>query len=393
MEEVAAVRYWCHMCSRTVNPIDVEIEIKCPHCDNGFVEEMGGSGWEDRREPELGSDRTLSLWAPILLGMMGHPRRQRRLRRLEFDSYDDEDDDEVEESFREGRTELYRDMESLSQRRRRRRNSATVLQLLEDIRAAGMGSESGDRGRERGHLIMIDPVNQALIIRDAGHFSRQNSTMIGSLGDYFVEPGLDLLLQHLAESDPSRYGTPPARKEEVEAMPTVTIKEKLQCSICLDDFQIGAEAREMPCDHKFHSGCILPWLELHSSCPVCRYQLPADESKLNTEGSSNANSRIERERREREMEMEMERERERGRARAREREREREREKDTEDGHGSSEKGDGEGRNGNGRRFSISWPFHGFFSSSSSNSGGGNTSSSSSSTGRTHEGASQPDEN
>ncbi|KAK4765298.1 hypothetical protein SAY86_026388 [Trapa natans] len=340
MEEVAAVRYWCHMCSRTVNPIDVEIEIKCPHCDNGFVEEMGGSGWEDRREPELGSDRTLSLWAPILLGMMGHPRRQRRLRRLEFDSYDDEDDDEVEESFREGRTELYRDMESLSQRRRRRRNSATVLQLLEDIRAAGMGSESGDRGRERGHLIMIDPVNQALIIRDAGHFSRQNSTMIGSLGDYFVEPGLDLLLQHLAESDPSRYGTPPARKEA----------------------------------------------------------LPADESKLNTEGSSNANSRIERERRERErerereMEMEMERERERERGRAREREREREREKDTEDGHGSNEKGDGEGRNGNGRRFSISWPFHGFFSSSS-NSGGGNTSSSSSSTGRTHEGASQPDEN
>lgn len=97
---------------------------------------------------------------------------------------------------------------------------------------------------------------------------------IGSLGDYFIGPGVDMLLQHLAENDPTRYGTPPAQKEVVEALPAVTIDETLQCSVCLEDFEIGTEAKEMPCKHKFHGGCILPWLELHSTCPVCRHQLP-----------------------------------------------------------------------------------------------------------------------
>lgn len=63
----------------------------------------------------------------------------------------------------------------------------------------------------------------------------------GSLGDYFIEPGFEMLLQRLAESDlNNRYGTPPATKEAVEALATVKIKESLlQCTVCLDDFEIG----------------------------------------------------------------------------------------------------------------------------------------------------------
>lgn len=74
----------------------------------------------------------------------------------------------------------------------------------------------------------------------------------------------------------------------MEALSTVKVEENLGCPVCLEDFDLGAEAMEMPCKHRFHGGCILPWLELHSSCPVCRFQIPSDGSKV-TNGSGNGN--------------------------------------------------------------------------------------------------------
>jgi E3 ubiquitin-protein ligase RNF115/126 len=97
--------------------------------------------------------------------------------------------------------------------------------------------------------------------------------------DYILGPGLEMLLQHLLDSDLTRHGTPPAQKEAMEAMPRVKIEEIVGCSVCLEDFKIGDEARQLPCKHHFHHDCIVPWLEMHSSCPVCRYEMPADEPK------------------------------------------------------------------------------------------------------------------
>ncbi|XP_020079709.1 E3 ubiquitin-protein ligase RING1-like [Ananas comosus] len=105
----------------------------------------------------------------------------------------------------------------------------------------------------------------------------------GNLGDYFLGPGLEQLIQQLAENDPNRYGTPPASKSAVANLPDIKISCDLldsgeaQCAVCMDAFEIGSEAKQLPCKHIFHRDCILPWLELHSSCPVCRYQLPADD--------------------------------------------------------------------------------------------------------------------
>ena len=39
------------------------------------------------------------------------------------------------------------------------------------------------------------------------------------------------------------------------------------------DFTDGEEVKKLECDHCFHSGCIVPWLELHGTCPVCRKEL------------------------------------------------------------------------------------------------------------------------
>ncbi|XP_057781155.1 LOW QUALITY PROTEIN: E3 ubiquitin-protein ligase SIRP1 [Salvia miltiorrhiza] len=291
MEEAEALRYWCHMCSQNVNPV-LEIDtIKCPICQSGFVEEMATPTPENDSPPDVefggpDSDRALSLWAPILLGMMGNQRRRRRMRRMGY---------EEGENHHDGESELDRELEAIV---RRRRSSAAILQLLQGMRAGILSEPETDQGndttdnereRERERVILINPFNQTIIVQgsyDPGNESISRAP-IGSLGDYFIGPGLDLLLQHLSENDPNRYGTPPAQKEAVEALPTVEIVDTLQCSVCLDDCDIGDQVKEMPCKHKFHSKCILPWLELHSSCPICRHQLPCDESKLDSDGLRN----------------------------------------------------------------------------------------------------------
>lgn len=41
------------------------------------------------------------------------------------------------------------------------------------------------------------------------------------------------------------------------------------CSICTDDFERGQELRVLPCDHKFHSTCVDPWLlNVSGTCPL-----------------------------------------------------------------------------------------------------------------------------
>lgn len=320
MADDLVTRYWCYMCRQRVNPV-MEVEPKCPFCDSGFVEEMDGS--EVPETEDLGSERLLSPWASILLGMMVNPsRRRRRSRRiLRIEDDDDSDPDrELESSVRRQRRELEDEDRSMGREEdenesdaereldsivRRRRRSTAILQLLHSLRE-DFRSDSNDvererdrdrereRERDRQSLILINTFNQAVVLQgfiDSDQNQNQDSNSAAfsaSIGDYFIGSGLDLLLQHLAENDPNRYGTPPAQKEAVDAMPTVKIGENMVCPVCLEDLEIGMAAREMPCKHYFHSECILPWLELHSSCPVCRFQLPADETKTST-GAADGN--------------------------------------------------------------------------------------------------------
>ncbi|OMO62417.1 Zinc finger, RING/FYVE/PHD-type [Corchorus olitorius] len=83
-----------------------------------------------------------------------------------------------------------------------------------------------------------------------------------NIGDYFIGPGLEQLIQQLAENDPNRYGTPPASKSAIEALPSVKItknhlnSEFNQCAVCMDEFEEGAQAKQMP---------------------LCRHELPTDD--------------------------------------------------------------------------------------------------------------------
>lgn len=44
-----------------------------------------------------------------------------------------------------------------------------------------------------------------------------------------------------------------------------------ECSICLDKNNL--EWNILPCEHKFHGNCIIPWIRENSTCPICRQEL------------------------------------------------------------------------------------------------------------------------
>ncbi|CAN6331122.1 unnamed protein product [Urochloa humidicola] len=106
-----------------------------------------------------------------------------------------------------------------------------------------------------------------------------------SMSDFLMGSGFERLLDQLAQIEAGGLGrardNPPASKAAVESMPVVAVDAarvaaESHCAVCKEPFELGAEAREMPCSHIYHPDCILPWLALRNSCPVCRHEMPTD---------------------------------------------------------------------------------------------------------------------
>ncbi|XP_012878134.1 PREDICTED: E3 ubiquitin-protein ligase RNF126 [Dipodomys ordii] len=100
--------------------------------------------------------------------------------------------------------------------------------------------------------------------------------------------GLDAIITQLLNQF-ENTGPPPADKEKIQALPTVPVTEEhvgsgLECPVCKDDYALGENVRQLPCNHLFHDGCIVPWLEQHDSCPVCRKSLTGQNTATNPPG-------------------------------------------------------------------------------------------------------------
>ena len=72
----------------------------------------------------------------------------------------------------------------------------------------------------------------------------------------------------------------PLTAEERKWIKVVKIKKEdvdqdHECAICLQDFVVNEDARELNCggQHKFHEFCLFPWLEDNITCPICRERL------------------------------------------------------------------------------------------------------------------------
>ncbi|UIZ20972.1 hypothetical protein KXD40_000275 [Peronospora effusa] len=51
-----------------------------------------------------------------------------------------------------------------------------------------------------------------------------------------------------------------------------TVDDSSECPICCDDLADDTTLR-LPCNHNYHAGCVLVWLNIQHTCPVCRLYL------------------------------------------------------------------------------------------------------------------------
>ncbi|XP_032804627.2 E3 ubiquitin-protein ligase RNF115 [Petromyzon marinus] len=287
-EEEEATRFFCHSCTREVHP--KLPEYTCPRCDSGFIEELpdqqpsasDGSSTNRNQDPEAQFSelwgRMVMTWfadgdedrvpnrmhpqrpgsssssLPVAESLRGDPERDRERER-------DRDRDR-ESQARDRRYRLPRTRHSF--RRHRVERSPAIEGIIQQMLGGLWGP-----ARSPFPPFTLDVLHS-------------------SPADYvWGAGGLDAIItQLLGQLD--NTGPPPADKEKISSLPRITIAQEhlncsMECAVCKEDYSVGESVRQLPCLHLFHSNCIVPWLEMHDSCPVCRKGL---NSELDSTDSS-----------------------------------------------------------------------------------------------------------
>lgn len=238
--------HWCYACRR---PIRLHgQDIICPNCNDGFIQEIS----------EIGG-------ALNNYGMFG-PRFDDRL---------------------DGRFGMMDAMSALMRRRMAEMGSNPVFDpnAAWASTAQGRPSSIGPRLIFGSNMPAQGSENSGINVLVRG--GRRIGADRQNFGGFLVGgPSLEALFEQLLLQTSNRQGPVPAPQSAIDSMPVVRITRRHLsddplCPICTDRFEVGSEAKEMPCKHLYHANCIIPWLVQHNSCPVCRHPLPPQRGSDN----------------------------------------------------------------------------------------------------------------
>ncbi|XP_004508643.1 uncharacterized protein [Cicer arietinum] len=124
------------------------------------------------------------------------------------------------------------------------------------------------------HLLGTNPENENEIAE----------TYYADNDDYIYTAEYEMMFGQFAENDNPLTGRPPASVTVVQNLPSVVVTKddvdnnNVLCAVCKDEFVVGEGAKLLPCSHRYHGDCIVPWLGIRNTCPVCRYEFPTDDA-------------------------------------------------------------------------------------------------------------------
>lgn len=107
----------------------------------------------------------------------------------------------------------------------------------------------------------------------------------GDHEDYIYTAEYEMMFGQFTENENALTGRPPASKIVLKQLPLVVLtqeyieKNDAFCAICKDEMNVGEKAKQLPCTHRYHGDCIVPWLRIRNTCPVCRHELPTDDAE------------------------------------------------------------------------------------------------------------------
>ena len=117
-------------------------------------------------------------------------------------------------------------------------------------------------------------------------------------GDHvFSQEAFDRVMSQLMEQN-QQNGAPPAPRELIDQLPKKPVDKSMlgddqraECSICMDNVEIGTEVTVLPCQHWFHFECIESWLKEHDTCPHCRKPITPEDQRNQRPTSQRRSSR------------------------------------------------------------------------------------------------------
>ncbi|KAG9149076.1 hypothetical protein Leryth_010670 [Lithospermum erythrorhizon] len=215
--------YWCYQCNRLVNVSD-EDTLTCPRCNSGFIEAGTGPSSASVSPPESRRNSDGSAGVRLGFGRNG------------------------------AETEMYNPIILL-----RSPNQAAGGDVSDGVES----SDGSEGGGERLYRLFYD-----------GGAGTGLQPLPPSMSEFLLGAGFDRLLEQLSQLEINKPENGPASKAAIESIPSVVIEPShdcsdLSCVICHEEFDIGSEAREMPCKHLYHSECIV-WKR---ECTIWNYHM------------------------------------------------------------------------------------------------------------------------
>ncbi|KAJ2819601.1 hypothetical protein IWW50_005402 [Coemansia erecta] len=134
------------------------------------------------------------------------------------------------------------------------------------------------------------PESYLSVARMFGEFISNGES--GSEHQQFLE---NLIMRLNEEANAGSIGPPPASREFIRTLPVLNMDGKehgcVSCVVCDENLAHSSKndsggyqqqqqlVTRLPCKHYFHRECVKPWLELHNTCPMCRYEVPSDDPR------------------------------------------------------------------------------------------------------------------